>query len=138
MFPTAAMKMSWFNIDFKRNVTDAISENCPNPVFCGPYFPIFGLNMEIYEVNSVQMRENTNQKNSAFRQFLLIHGNLIRKLVQRVFDFALLNVFCQKKMSEWWTLREHLVQGRLKRWTYNFAHIILTNCCTKICWHFFW
>ena len=35
--------------------------------FSGPYFPVFGLNMEIY---GVQIRENTDQKNSVFGQFL--------------------------------------------------------------------
>ena len=31
-------------------------------VFSGPYFPEFGLNTERYEVSSVRMRENTDQK----------------------------------------------------------------------------
>ena len=37
--------------------------------FSGPYFPVFGLNTEIY-LFSVQMWENTDQKNSVFGQFL--------------------------------------------------------------------
>ena len=28
-----------------------LRENCPNTVLFGPYFPVFGLNTEIYEVN---------------------------------------------------------------------------------------
>ena len=31
-------------------------------VFSGPYFPEFGLNTERYEVSSIRMRENTDQK----------------------------------------------------------------------------
>ena len=37
-----------------------LREKCPNTeVFSGPYFPVFGLNTEIY---SVRMQENTDQK----------------------------------------------------------------------------
>ena len=28
-----------------------LREKCPNTVFSGPYFPVFGLNSDIYEVN---------------------------------------------------------------------------------------
>ena len=40
--------------------------------FSGPYFPAFGLNTKRHGVSpySVQMRENTEQKNSVFRHFL--------------------------------------------------------------------
>ena len=40
--------------------------------FSGPYFPAFGLNTERYSVSlpSVPMRENTDQKNSEYEQFL--------------------------------------------------------------------
>ena len=41
--------------------------------FSGPYFPVFGLRKSPY---SVQMRENTDQKNSAFGQFLRSPGFL--------------------------------------------------------------
>ena len=43
--------------------------------FFGPYFPVFGLNTEIYYVNlRVQMGENTDRKNSVFGQFLRSEG----------------------------------------------------------------
>ena len=40
--------------------------------FSGPYFPAFGLNTEIYckSLYSVQMRENTDQKNTECGHFL--------------------------------------------------------------------
>ena len=41
--------------------------------FSGPYFPVFGLNnVDLLRESpySVQMRENTDQKNSVFGQFL--------------------------------------------------------------------
>ena len=28
-----------------------LREKCPNTVFCGPHFSVFGLNTDIYEVN---------------------------------------------------------------------------------------
>ena len=31
-------------------------------VISGPYFPVFGLNTEIYSVNSVRIQENADQK----------------------------------------------------------------------------
>ena len=36
-------------------------------VFSGPCFPVFGQNTEIYTVYSVQIRENTDQKNSSWK-----------------------------------------------------------------------
>ena len=37
--------------------------------FSGPFFPAFGLNTERYGMRRVQMRENTDQKNSEYGQF---------------------------------------------------------------------
>ena len=43
------------------NITTA-SKVSNNGVFSGPYLPVFGLNTEIYGVNSVRIRVNTDQK----------------------------------------------------------------------------
>ena len=43
-----------------------LREKCINGFFSGQYFPAFGLSKSPY---SVQMRENTDQKNSVFEHF---------------------------------------------------------------------
>ena len=44
-------------------------------VISGPYYPVFGLNTEIYVVNSVRIQENTDQKQiriwTLFMQFVI-------------------------------------------------------------------
>ena len=51
----------------------ALCEKCPNTeFFSGQYFPIFGLNMEVYSVNlriQSEYREIRIRKNSVFRHF---------------------------------------------------------------------
>ena len=50
-----------------------LCEKCPNKeFFCGPYFPVFGLNTEIYEVNLHIQSEHgkiRTRKNSVFGHF---------------------------------------------------------------------
>ena len=43
----------------------------PDDLFSGPYFPAFGLSMEIYGVSlySVRLPENADQKNSEYVHF---------------------------------------------------------------------
>ena len=50
----------------------ALREKCPNRVFSAPYFPIFGLNTEIYSVNlgiQYQCTKIRTRKNSVFGYF---------------------------------------------------------------------
>ena len=53
--------------------TSTLREKCPNKdFFSGPYFPVFGLNTEIYEVNlriQSEDRKIPTRKNSVFRYF---------------------------------------------------------------------
>ena len=52
-------------------------------VFSGPYFPEFGLNTERYEVSSVRMRENTDQKKTPYLdtfQLVLLTTKLLNQL----------------------------------------------------------
>ena len=51
----------------------ALREKCPNTeFFSGPYFPVFGLNAEIYGVNlhiHSEYRKRRTRKNSVFGHF---------------------------------------------------------------------
>ena len=52
-------------------------------VFSGPYLPEFGLNTERYEVSSVRMRENTDQKKTPYLdtfQLVLLTTKLLNQL----------------------------------------------------------
>ena len=49
-----------------------LREKCPNTVFSSPYFPVFGLNTEMYVVNiriQSEYREIRTRKNSVFGHF---------------------------------------------------------------------
>ena len=59
-------------------VKESLREKCPYSEFSGPYFSAFGLNTEIRSIASysVQIRENTDQKNSEYGHFLRSEENI--------------------------------------------------------------
>ena len=70
--------------------------------FCGPYFPVFGLN-----TYSVRMRENMDQKNSEYGHFSrnvqeTIISKISKKLVQTDIDCPHLQNMIKKKDDKAW------------------------------------
>ena len=69
------------------------------PVFCfsGLYFPVFGLNTEISPY-SVQMPENTDQKNSKYGHFHQRTNYLFLELIMNVCLLFIYNLFNVNKL----------------------------------------